>query len=202
MNRAAKVFTLLVAWIAIVGAPLYAQKAFSKWPSENSPQEIGKKVSQHFIETPHTNFGRPEPPKQITYPEVATWYGALTFAKLSNDKELTASLLKRFDPLFGTEANLVPNPIHVDNTVFAAVPLEISIHPKEQKYLDMGKTMADKQWANPTPDGLCDQTRFWIDDMFMLIIVQLQAYRATGDSKYLDPGGVGNVYVPGQIAAT
>ena len=26
----------------------------------------------------------------------------------------------------------------------------------------------------------------WIDDMYMLIIVQLQAYRATGDAKYLD----------------
>jgi rhamnogalacturonyl hydrolase YesR len=190
MNQTAKVFTLLAVWIAIVALPLSAQKEFTKWPVGSSPQEIGKKVAQHFLETPHTNFGRPEPPKQITYPEVATWYGALNFAKLTHDQELTAGLLKRFDPLFSTEAYLVPNPIHVDNTVFAAVPLEIYIQTREHKFLDMGKAMADKQWANPTPDGLSDQSRFWIDDMFMLIIVQLQAYRATGDTKYLDRGAL------------
>jgi rhamnogalacturonyl hydrolase YesR len=33
---------------------------------------------------------------------------------------------------------------------------------------------------------LSSQTRYWIDDMYMLIILQLQAYRATGDAKYLD----------------
>jgi unsaturated rhamnogalacturonyl hydrolase len=33
---------------------------------------------------------------------------------------------------------------------------------------------------------LSAQTRFWIDDMYMLIILQLQAYRATNDAKYLD----------------
>jgi len=138
------------------------------------------------MNTQHTNFGRPEPSKQITYPEVVSWYGALTFAKLSNDKDLSSRLIKRFDPLFGEEAHLIPNPIHVDNTVFAAVPLEIYIETKEQKYLDLGKSMADKQWVNPTPDGLSDQTRMWIDDMYMLSIVQLQAYRVTGDKKYLD----------------
>ncbi|PYV75997.1 MAG: glycosyl hydrolase, partial [Acidobacteria bacterium] len=36
------------------------------------------------------------------------------------------------------------------------------------------------------PDGLTPQTRFWIDDMYMVTIVQLQAHRATGDKKYLD----------------
>jgi rhamnogalacturonyl hydrolase YesR len=187
MNRTLKISMLLAAaWILVLAAPLQAQKEFSQWPAGSSPQEIGKRVVNHFIETPHTNFGRPEPPKQITYPEVVSWYGALNFAQLSKDKDLTERLIKRFDPLFGVEANLVPIPKHVDNTVFAAVPLEIYIQTKEQKYLDMGKNMADEQWAKPTPDGLSDQTRMWIDDMYMLIIVQLQAYRATGDTKYLD----------------
>src|SRR5205823_3398194 len=41
-------------------------------------------------------------------------------------------------------------------------------------------------WANPTLEGLTNQTRFWIDDMYMITLVEVQAYRATGDSKYLD----------------
>ncbi len=34
--------------------------------------------------------------------------------------------------------------------------------------------------------GLSGETRFWVDDMYMLTMLQLQAYRATGDRKYLD----------------
>ena len=190
MNLSRGLWTLLIAVITIAqAAPVRAEKRikeFQDWPAGTSPQEIGKRVAERFIATPHTNFGRPEPPTQITYPEVVTWYGALTFAKLTHDKDLDTKLIQRFQPLFGNEANLIPNPVHVDNTVFAAVPLELYIQTKEQKYLAMGKSFADKQWENPTPDGLSPQTRFWIDDMYMLVIVQLQAYRATGDQKYLD----------------
>ncbi len=181
---------LLATCLMIVVVPLHEQqkqpKEFKKWPGGSSPQEIGKRVAERLVSTPHSNFSRPGPPPFITYPEVATWYGALTFAQLSGDKDLDSRLIQRFDPLFGEDAKLVPEPDHVDKTVFGAVPLEIYIQTKQQKYLDMGKDMADKQWENPTPEGLTPQTRLWIDDMYMIIIVQLQAYRATGDAKYLD----------------
>ena len=36
------------------------------------------------------------------------------------------------------------------------------------------------------PDGLSSQTRWWIDDMYMISELQLQAYRATGEAKYLE----------------
>ena len=34
--------------------------------------------------------------------------------------------------------------------------------------------------------GLTYQTRYWVDDMFMITALQTQAYRATGDKVYLD----------------
>src|SRR6266436_1982828 len=190
MIRSRKTTVLLLAASILVSA-LCGQaeqqpKEFKKWPAGSSPQEIGKRVAERLIATPHSNFSRPGPPPFITYPEVVTWYGALTFAQLSGDKDLDSRLIQRFQPLFGEESKLVPVADHVDKTVFSAVPLEIYIQTKEQKYLDLGKSMADTQWENPGPDGLSAQTRFWIDDMYMLIIVQLQAYRATGDAKYLD----------------
>jgi hypothetical protein len=55
--------------------------------------------------------------------------------------------------LFGEEAGLVPVPVHVDNTVFGAVPLEIYIQTKEQNGLVMGKAMADKQWEILPPES-------------------------------------------------
>ena len=189
-NRLHKVAALLLAsWMMFVALPALGQKQpkeFKTWPAGSSPREIGKRVAERLASTPHSNFSRPGPPPFITYPEVATWYGALTFAQLSGDKDLDSRLIQRFEPLFGEEAKLVPVPDHVDRTVFGAVPLEIYIQTKQQKYLDLGKSFADKQWENPTPEGLTPQTRFWIDDMYMITIVELQAYRATGDSKYLD----------------
>src|SRR5262245_54533667 len=70
---------------------------FASWPKGTSPKEVGEKIAWHFVETPHTNFNRTTPPKVITYPETCTWYGALNFAKLTNDKKLTDELIKRFE---------------------------------------------------------------------------------------------------------
>jgi unsaturated rhamnogalacturonyl hydrolase len=189
MQRNRMTFVLIAIAVLTLGVPLQGQKQpkeLRKWPTGDSPREIGNRVAERFLGIPHSNFGRPGPPSQITYPEVATWYGALTFARFSANQSLDQRLIQRFQPLFGEESKLIPNPIHVDNTVFAAVPLEIYIQTREAQYLDLGKSFADKQWQDPTPEGLTAQTRFWIDDMYMVTIVQVQAYRATGETKYLD----------------
>jgi rhamnogalacturonyl hydrolase YesR len=171
---------------------------FSKWPAGTSPKEVGKRVAEHFVVTPHTNFGRATPPKVITYPETCTWYGALTFAKQTGDKELVKKLAQRFEPLFGAQDTLIPKPDHVDYTVFGSVPLELYMQTKDKRYLQVGQGIADKQWGPPEgprvkPEshefynkGLTWQTRMWIDDMFMITAVQAQAYRATNDKKYIE----------------
>jgi rhamnogalacturonyl hydrolase YesR len=172
----------MVACGVILGAATqgYAQKEFQNWPAGSSPREIGKRVAERFVASKHLRDDT------IIYPETCTWYGALTFAQLSGDKDLTRRLIARFEPLFTTEAALVPTQKHVDYSVFGAVPLEIYIETKDKKYLDMGEMIADRQWETPDADGLTSETRFWIDDMFMITAVQVQAYRATGDRKYID----------------
>lgn len=180
------ILLFLAATIAMSPVCKAQQRVFSKWPAGSSPKEIGMRVAERFVSGPHTNFGNSTPPEHITYPESVAWYGALTFAQLTGDKELTSRLIHRFDPLLAEESALVPPPVHVDSTIFGAVPLEIYMQRKQQKYLDLGMELADKQWENPTPEGLTPQTRFWIDDMYMITVVQVQAYRATGEARYLD----------------
>ena len=157
------------------------QNYFSNWPEGTSPQEVGKKVAEHFIPSPH-QYGT------IFYGEVGTWYGALTFAQLTHDDDLRDRLIKRFDPYLpgGSEPDLIPTRRHVDDEIFGVIPLEIAIQTNDPKYLAYGKQYADRQWENPQPDGLSGETRYWIDDMYMLTILQLEAYRATRDKKYLD----------------
>ena len=155
---------------------------FSNWPSGVSPQEVGKRVAEHFVLSPHQYTAT------IHYSEVATWYGALTFASLTHDDALRGELIRKFEPLMpgGGEAARIPVRRHVDDSIFGVVPLEIAIETKDPKYLAAGKAWADRQWENPRPDGLSAETRFWIDDMYMLTLLQLESYRATSERKYLD----------------
>jgi unsaturated rhamnogalacturonyl hydrolase len=181
-------FPILLAALvlSVAGFTRKTVKDFRTWPAGASPEEIGDKVAERFLSRPHTNFGRPDAPQSITYPESVAWYGALTFAQASRDRTLAEQLIGRFDPLFTTESNLVPAPDHVDHTVFGIVPLEIYIETRQKKYLDLGLSFADRQWDDPRPDGLTKQTRMWIDDMYMITMIQLEAFRATGNRKYLD----------------
>jgi unsaturated rhamnogalacturonyl hydrolase len=190
---------MLAASLMMLSAGALAQSADLKnFPKGSTPEEIGKRVADHFVETPHTNFGRPVPPKVITYPETCTWYGALTFAKETKDEALKKQLIQRFEPLLEARDTLVPVPDHVDYTVFGSVPLELYLQTKDVRYLTLGKGIADKQWGPPEgkrvkPEshvfynqGYTWQTRLWIDDMFMITAVQSQAYRATGNRSYID----------------
>ena len=87
------------------------------------------------------------------------------------------------------------------------MPLEIAIQTKglptyDPKYLEVGTVVgrppvgaARCELPAELPqevhdalvkDGLSPETRLWVDDMYMLTMLQLEAYRATGDRKYLD----------------
>jgi len=177
-----KVFLSGCVLLGCVGMAVAQENYFTNWPKGTSPEEVGKQVSEHFVTSPHQYT------RTIHYSEVCTWYGALTFAELTHDDALRQELIKKFEPLMpgGAEEARIPRRHHVDDQIFGVVPLEISIQTKDPKYLAFGKSFADEQWNNPTPDGLSDETRYWIDDMYMLTMLQLEAYRATGDKKYLD----------------
>ena len=185
-----------------------AQSDFKNWPRGASPREVGKRVAERFVASPHFNFMRPTPPRSITYPETCTWYGALTFSRVTGDRGLLRKLVARFEPLFGEKASLIPSADHVDPSVFGAVPFELYIQTRDARYLPVGKKIADRQWAPPTAErlaslkpedrerveqavreGLSQQTRYWIDDMYMITALQAQAFRATGDRTYIDRAG-------------
>ncbi len=154
------------------------------WPKGSSPQEIGTLVTEDFLARPNMPM---YPGGVIHYSEVCTWYGGLTFEQLAGNAPLEAALIDRYHKLMAPKnEKLIPNREHVDWSVFGVLPFQIYLQTHDKDALAQGKTRADKQWENPRPDGLSRQTRFWIDDMFMITALQVQAYRATGDMLYLD----------------
>jgi rhamnogalacturonyl hydrolase YesR len=180
-----RVVLLIAATIVLATAlPVGAQSYFQKWPAGTSPQEVGKRVAENVVARKlEVEEGKR---KLVIYPEACGWYGSLTVAELTKDQDLRKRLIEKFDPLLGEHANWISPDAHVDMRVFGIIPLEIYLQTKQQKYLDLGKGLADKQWDKTTADGITAEARYWIDDMYMITAVQVQAFRATKDQKYLD----------------
>ena len=169
--------------LPVAATPLVAQAdLFNNWPAGVSPKDVGKNLAERFVTSPHQYSER------IHYSEICAWYGALTFAQLTHDDALRQELIKKFEPLMpgGSEAGRRPVRHHVDDSIFGVAPLEIAVQTKDPRFLKEGLWWADRQWESPQTDGLSGETRYWIDDMYMLVMLQLEAYRATGDKKYLD----------------
>ncbi|HEX8142503.1 MAG TPA: glycoside hydrolase family 88 protein [Pyrinomonadaceae bacterium] len=165
-------------------------KYFGNWPRGASPKEVGKRVAENFVlrkfEFEQMVNGKPKR-QFVIYPEICAWYGSLTVAQLTNDRDLKTRLIKKFDQFLTPEgAKHVSQEAHVDYRVFGVVPLEIYMQTKDRRYLEMGRGFADKQWEKTTSDGITEEARYWIDDMYMIPAVQVQAFRATSEARYLD----------------
>jgi len=181
---------IAIALIAFTGATANAQSEYFKnWPAGTSPKEIGKRLSENWMaRTFEADQGKR---RYVIYPEVCAWYGALNIARSTKDRDLQQRLIQKFAPLMTPEgAKKISPDAHVDYRVFGVVPLEIYLQNKEQRYLDLGQGLADRQWDKTTPDGITAEARYWIDDMYMIMAIQVQAYRATGDRKYVDRAAV------------
>lgn len=162
------------------------------FPQGYTPEEVGKLLAYRFVDGKHMLHAG----KWISYPETFNWNGSLQFATITKDKKLVQLLQNKFEPLFTTEKELLPIKNHVDLNMFGSLPLELYQITKEKRYLDLGMPYADTQWEVPedakpeekawAEKGYSWQTRLWIDDMYMITIVQTQAYKVTRDRKYVD----------------
>ena len=144
-----------------------------------SAEAVGLKLANRFNRQP-LSFNSIANLPGDGYKSACEWYGSIAIAKLTGEQPLLDSLVTKFNPLkqnfFGAMAD---GEAHVDRYVFGMVPLEIYLQTLDKSYLALGTQVADRQQVS-------NQTRNAIDDMFMMTGLQLQAYRATGDSKYLD----------------
>lgn len=145
-----------------------------------APADLGRRVAENLA-------ARPLGEGEIHYAQACTWHGALRVAEELRDTDLSQRLIARYAPLLQPQgAAWLPSRAHVDDRVFGIVPLEIARQTREQRYLDAGLRFADAQWQTTTADGISTEARYWIDDLFLIPALQVQAYRATGQGIYLE----------------
>ncbi|WP_312336491.1 glycoside hydrolase family 88 protein [Sphingobacterium sp.] len=171
---------------------LTAQTDLANFPTGADPKEVGHRIAHRFIAGKHMLHAG----KWISYPETFYWTGAINYAHLMGDQELMQAMKARFSKLTASEPQLLPIKNHVDLNMFGSLPLRLYQLTKEKSYLDLGLPYADTQWELPqnasqeakdwAQKGYSWQTRLWIDDMYMITIVQAAAFKATGKAEYLD----------------
>lgn len=122
----------------------------------------------------------------LHYAEVCTAVGALRFAQKADDDELVGRIVHRYERLLEENSIFISREPHVDRNVVGILPMQIYIATRDRRYLKLGLTFADSQWEKTRGDGLTEQTRWWVDDMYMVGMLQIQAYRLTEEIKYVD----------------
>ena len=138
------------------------------------PALVGESIVSNIVER---RFG-------WRYQKVCSYYGALVFADATGNKNISEQIKQGYT-LFYTGKRKYKSE-HVDFNVFGIWPFELYRQFGDTNYLNPAKKLADDEWQNPREDGLTELTRFWIDDMYMVGSLQVQAYKSIKDEKYLD----------------
>jgi len=154
------------------------------WDLSTSPEVIGRRVIEDIFTRNDFMMYDYNNSNAVHYAEVCTGFGAARLAGLLKDSDILRRLSERYMKVI---TDKVPNTAnHVDVNVYGILPLELYIHTKDPIFLKQGLELADIQWEDPLPNGMTKQTRFWVDDIWMIGSLQVQAYRVTGNPIYLE----------------
>ena len=150
---------------------------FNNWPSGCAPSEVGARVVANYLARERGGYH---------YSDACAWFGSLRFARETGDETGHAELIWSFNRYLGETSYYPKDGPTVDDRVGGIVPLEISIQTPDtaRACLTNGLVPADAQYAELDRDIM--SPRYWVDDMFMITSLQLQASRASGDPKYRD----------------
>ena len=185
---------LLLAILSLLTAGARKNDPLTGFPEGYTPQEVGRRLAYHFVQTGHDYWGGT---KNLGYHEVCTWNGCLMWGRAIHDEVIVQKMKERFDDLVSNHSENLPAKNHVDFNMFGSLPLSLyKSFPSEDSYRLMGLSYADTQWQLPAGakesekrlarHGYTWQTRMWIDDMYMITIVQAWAYLTTGERQYIE----------------
>ena len=177
---------LIVIFLGLVSCKENPDTPF--WPPEKSPEIVAQKVIKDLLNRGEYMMYETSDATAVHYAEVCAAYGAARISRLLSDSVILSQLSERY--LRVLTDSIVNTANHVDANVYGILPLELHMQTPDSVFFQQGMELADGQWIDPLPNGLTNQTRFWIDDVWMIGSLQIQAYRATGKTIYLDRAAI------------
>lgn len=171
-----------IALVFMVGVGLISKA--QAMPSKSELSETAALLIDDLLNREDLMWYRSDVFNGFHYAEAVSVYGALQVANQLGDKKRLKALQEKYleIPDFDTLADYH----HVDGSVIGIVPFELYKTLGDEKLKQQGLWLADAQWNNPWENGMTSQSRYWIDDIYMINAIQMQAYRLTGERKYLD----------------
>lgn len=173
-NSISGIVIILLISISIPGASKGQNSTGKTIHLKTNPVEVGKRITNHVAKKKSYRF----------YPMVCTYYGALIFADATNDTEIVGQMEKGIAPYINGSRNYRKG--HVDFNVIGIWPFELYRQTGKEEYLQVGKELADDEYKSVREDGLTSYSRFWVDDMYMVGSLQVQAYKSTKEKVYLN----------------
>jgi len=124
----------------------------------------------------------------LHYAEAATVLGALDYAERMKDYGIIDAIDQRYRSYInGDDPRVIPGEEHCDSLPAGCMLLRLSKLTGNAEYLAKGLHFANLTWDKPAPEhGMTPMVRWWVDDMYMLPVIQVEAFKVTGDRKYLD----------------
>lgn len=142
--------------------------------SVSSPAETGRKIVDNIT---GRRFG-------WRYQKVCTYYGSLVLADALGDKTITEKIIKGYVPYL--EGRKKPHMGHVDYNVFGIWPFELFRQTGREEYLAIPQKLVSNEYRELNSEGLSGLSRYWVDDMYMVGSLQVQAYKSLKDTVFLN----------------
>ena len=204
---------LMAAVAALVAA--FASQAYEFGEGVPSPREIAVKAARQLVAADATlyrlngvkggkAYGGGE---YVHYAVVSLWASAIECAAKAGDAKLEKELTAKLDEV-RAKPTVFHRVRHVDMSITGAVPLAIASRSGGADVRELGLGYADRQWEPPAEGddwgdkwyepipfaerrawfdkGFTPETRLWIDDMYMITLLQSWAFRVTGERKYIE----------------
>ena len=175
-----RAFPSFLAGILLLPLPLPASDDVpAAWLT---PRQAGTLLVDNLLQREYMYYGD----EALHYAEAAAAVGALRFAAAIGDAGMQERIIVRYLPLLDDAGGLVSRRAHVDMNVIGIVPLQVAVATGDATQRAQGLSFADAQWAETLPSGLTAQSRWWIDDLYMVGMLQMEAWRASGNLVYAD----------------
>ncbi len=173
-TKSTAVFIIISGWFVLISCAIGNNDPQDKL----CPEATGKRIAGY---TSENLFNK------VNYENCCCVYGVLMLAEATHDKSLERSVIESFKPYLTGKINPSENQIPAHRW-FGFIPLKLYESTGDLEYLTLGKHLANEQFSNARQDGLTAYTRYWVDDIYGVALMQSLAYKNVMDPKFIDRG--------------